>query len=69
MKNVDSLISVSNDRLIKLIGGLPLKESFQEADKVLAQAIETITDLIATPALINLDFADVCSVMRDKGNS
>lgn len=49
MKNVDSLISVSNDRLIKLIGGLPLKESFQEADKVLAQAIETITDLIATP--------------------
>ena len=69
MKHVDSLISVSNDRLIKLIGGLPLKESFQEADKVLAQAIETITDLIATPALINLDFADVCSVMRDKGNS
>ena len=69
MKNVDSLISVSNDRLIKLIGGLPLKESFQEADKVLAQAIKTITDLIATPALINLDFADVCSVMRDKGNS
>ena len=67
MKNVDSLISVSNDRLIKLIGGLPLKESFQEADKVLAQAIKTITDLIATPALIN--FADVCSVMRDKSNS
>ena len=63
MKNVDSLISVSNDRLIKLIGGLPLKESFQD------QAIETITDLSATPALINLDFADVCSVMRDKGNS
>lgn len=66
-QNVDSIIVVSNDRLLEVIGGRPLKESFREADNVLRQAVQTITDLIAVPAFINLDFADVRSVMSGKG--
>ena len=68
-QNVDSIIVVSNDRLLEVIGGRPLKESFREADNVLRQGVQTITDLIAMPALINLDFADVSSVMKDKGHA
>ncbi len=67
--NVDSIIVVSNDRLLQLIGGRPMQEAFKEADNVLRQGVQTITDLIAIPALINLDFADVSSVMRDRGNA
>ncbi len=66
-ENVDSIIVVSNDRLLDAIGGRPMNEAFREADNVLRQAVQTITDLIAIPAFINLDFADVCSVMKDRG--
>ena len=59
-KNVDSIIVVSNDRLLEVIGGRPMNEAFREADNILRQSVQTITDLIAIPALINLDFADVC---------
>ena len=65
--NVDSIIVVSNDRLLQLIGGRPMQEAFREADNVLRQGVQTITDLIAVPAFINLDFADVQTVMKDKG--
>ena len=65
--NVDSIIVVSNDRLLQLIGGRPMQEAFREADNVLRQGVQTITDLIAVPAFINLDFADVQTVMTDKG--
>ena len=68
-KNVDSIIVVANDRLLQLIGGRPMSEAFGEADNVLRQGVQTITDLIAIPAFMNLDFADVCSVMKDKGNA
>ncbi len=68
-QNVDSIIVVSNDRLLEVIGGRPLKESFREADNVLRQGVQTITDLIAVPAFINLDFADVRSVMSGKGSA
>lgn len=68
-QNVDSLITISNDKLLELIGMKPLKESFKEADNVLCLSVQTITDLIAIPAFINLDFADVTSVMKDKGNA
>ena len=68
-QNVDSIIVVSNDRLLQLIGGRPMQEAFREADNVLRQGVQTITDLIAIPAFINLDFADVCSVMRERGNA
>ncbi len=68
-KNVDSIIVVANDRLLQLIGGRPMSEAFGEADNVLRQGVQTITDLIAIPAFMNLDFADVCSVMKNKGNA
>ena len=68
-KNVDSIIVVSNDRLLEVIGGRPMNEAFREADNILRQSVQTITDLIAIPALINLDFADVCSVMKDRGDA
>ena len=64
---VDSLIVVSNDKLLSQFGGISLKDSFIYADKVLKQSVRTITDLIAVPALINLDFADVTTVMKDRG--
>lgn len=68
-ENVDSIIIVSNDRLLEIIGNKPLKESFREADNVLRQGVQTITDLIAIPAFINLDFADIKSVMADRGKA
>ncbi|MCI5745509.1 MAG: cell division protein FtsZ [Erysipelotrichaceae bacterium] len=64
---VDTLITISNDKILQLIGNLPLKESFKEADNVLRKSVQAITDLIAMPALINLDFADVKTVMSKKG--
>ena len=66
---VDSLIVVSNDKLLSIIGDIPMKESFAEGDKVLRQGVQTITDLIAVPALINLDFADVKTVMQNRGTA
>ena len=68
-ENVDSIIVVSNDRLLEVIGGRPIQESFREADNVLRQGVQTITDLIAIPAFINLDFADVREVMSGKGSA
>lgn len=68
-QNVDSLIIVSNDSLLRINGAIPLRDSFREADIVLAQSVQTITDLIVGVALINLDFADVKAIMKDKGNA
>ncbi|WP_338954566.1 cell division protein FtsZ [Spiroplasma endosymbiont of Polydrusus cervinus] len=68
-KHVDSLIIISNDRLLEVIGGVPLKDSFKEADNILRQGVQTITDLIAVPSLINLDFADIKTIMKNKGNA
>lgn len=66
---VDSLIVVSNDQLLNVIGNIPLVDAFKEADNVLRQGVQTVTDLIAVPSLINLDFADVRSVMEGQGNA
>ncbi|MCP4336657.1 MAG: cell division protein FtsZ [Mycoplasma sp.] len=66
-ESVDSLIVISNNKLLQQYGGISLKDSFLYADKVLKQTVRTITDLIAVPALINLDFADVNSIMKDRG--
>ncbi len=68
-ENVDSIIIISNDSLLEMIGNRPLKESFREADNVLRQAVQTITDLIAIPAFINLDFADIRAVMENRGKA
>lgn len=66
---VDSLIIVSNNNLIEVIGRRPMTEAFQAADNVLRQGVQTITDLIAVPALINLDFADVRTIMENQGSA
>ena len=67
--NVDSLIIISNDKLLEFVGSIPVGDAFTEADKILIQGVQTITDLIAVPAIVNLDFADVKSVMQDKGSA
>ena len=64
---VDSIIIVSNDKLMFMNGSRPISEAFNESDKVLAQSVKTITDLILLPGLINLDIADVRSTLKDKG--
>lgn len=68
-EHVDSLIIISNNQLLEVIGNIPFQDAFQEADNVLRQGVQTITDLIAVPALINLDFADVRSVMEGQGTA
>lgn len=66
--NVDTLISISNDKLLKIVDVKDgFKEAFAKADEILKQSIRGITDLINLPALVNLDFADVATVMRGKG--
>lgn len=66
-ENVDAIIIVSNDKLMMMNGTRPIGEAFAESDRVLAQSVKTITDLIVVPGVINLDFADVRSTLKDKG--
>ena len=66
-ENVDSLIIISNDRLLQMNGSIPFDKSFELADDILGQSVRTITDLISTTGLINRDFADVRTVMYSKG--
>lgn len=66
-KNCDSLIIVSNDKLLLNSGNLPVAEAFSLADGVLSNSVKTVTDLILMPALINLDFADVKATLKDSG--
>lgn len=65
--SVDSIIIVSNDKLLMMNGQSPISEAFKEADKVLAQSVKTVTDLILMPSVINLDFADVRNTLKDSG--
>ena len=66
---VDSLIIISNNKVLEVIGNISFNEAFLEADNVLRQAVQTITDLIAVPALINLDFADIRTIMSGQGTA
>ena len=67
-ENVDTLIIIPNDRLLEIVDRrTSMPEALKKADEVLQQAVQGITDLINLPALINLDFADVQTVMIDKG--
>ena len=67
-ENVDTLIVIPNDKLLEIMDRrTTLPEALKKADEVLQQAVQGITDLINVPAIINLDFADVQTVMRDKG--
>ncbi|MCD7885672.1 MAG: cell division protein FtsZ [Lachnospiraceae bacterium] len=67
-ENVDTLIVIPNDKLLEIVDRrTTMPEALKKADEVLQQAVQGITDLINLPALINLDFADVQTVMKDKG--
>ena len=65
---VDTLITIPNQRLLSVASrNTPLKEAFQKADDVLLQAVRGISELVTVPGLINLDFADVRSIMAEMG--
>jgi cell division protein FtsZ len=67
---VDTLIVIPNDRLLEIVDkNTPMLEAFREADNVLRQGVQGISDLIAVPGLINLDFADVKTIMSNKGSA
>lgn len=67
-ESVDTLIVIPNDKLLEIVDRrTTMPEALKKADEVLQQAVQGITDLINVPALINLDFADVQTVMKDKG--
>ncbi len=69
-QNVDALICISNDKLLKVASAdTPITRAFEMADEVLRKGVEGISDLITVPGMINLDFADVESVMRDAGTA
>ncbi len=69
-KNVDTLIVIPNDRISYVVDkGTSLLESFARANDVLRQAVQGISDLIVVPGLINLDFADVRTIMQEAGNA
>ena len=69
-KNVDSLITIPNDKLLKVLGrGISLLDAFKAANDVLLGAVQGIAELITRPGLINVDFADVRTVMREMGTA
>lgn len=68
--HVDTLIVIPNQRLLEVVDKrTPLREAFQVADDVLRQAVQSISDLITVPGLVNLDFADVRTIMRSQGKA
>ena len=69
-KHVDSLITIPNDKLLKVLGrGVSLLDAFKAANNVLLGAVQGIAELITRPGLINVDFADVRTVMREMGTA
>ncbi len=69
-EKVDTLITIPNDRLLQVIDKhTSMQEAFRIADDVLRQGVQGISDLIAVPGLINLDFADVKTIMKDTGSA
>ncbi len=67
---VDTLIVIENDRLLQVVEKrTPMTEAFRIADDILRQGVQGITDLITVPGIVNLDFADVRTIMRDAGSA
>src|SRR6186713_1021737 len=67
---VDTLIVIENDRLLQVVEKrTPVTEAFMMADDILRQGVQGITDLITVPGIVNLDFADVRTIMRDAGSA
>jgi cell division protein FtsZ len=68
--NIDTLIVIPNERLLSIVERrTTILDAFKEADDVLRQGVQGITDLITIPGLINLDFADVRTIMQDQGSA
>lgn len=68
--SVDTLVVISNNRLLEIVDRkTPMLEAFSEADNVLRQGVQGISDLITSPGYVNLDFADVKTVMKDQGTA
>ncbi|WP_019120692.1 cell division protein FtsZ [Brevibacillus massiliensis] len=69
-EKVDTLIVIPNDRILEIVDkNTPMLEAFREADNVLRQGVQGISELIAVPGLINLDFADVKTIMTERGSA
>jgi cell division protein FtsZ len=69
-ENVDTLIVIENDRLLQVVErSTPVTDAFRMVDDILRQGVQGITDLITVPGLVNLDFADVRTIMRDAGSA
>jgi cell division protein FtsZ len=66
-EHVDTILIISNDKLRQQFGNLPFTQAFAKADDILATATKCITDVINTTGQINVDFADVCTVMKNGG--
>ena len=66
-KHVDSLIVISNDKLLRETQGVPITEAFRMADDILYKAVRAIVDIIQNPGYVNRDFADVRRVMENRG--
>lgn len=70
LKNVtDTVVVIDNNRLVELVPNLPIQDAFKVADEVIARTVRGITETITQPSLINLDYADVRSVMSNQGLS
>ncbi|MBU0661830.1 MAG: cell division protein FtsZ [Candidatus Diapherotrites archaeon] len=70
LRNVtDTVVVIDNNRLVELVPNLPIQDAFKVADEVIARTVRGITETITQPSLINLDYADVRSVMSNKGLS
>jgi cell division protein FtsZ len=66
-KNVDALLIINNEKLYQFFGDTLIQEAFPKADEVLATAVRGIIEVISKPGYINVDFKDVCKMMRDSG--
>ncbi len=68
-KVTDTVVVIDNNRLVELVPNLPMQDAFKVADEVVARTVRGITETITQPSLINLDYADVRSIMSNKGLS
>ncbi|MBN2251608.1 MAG: cell division protein FtsZ [Candidatus Altiarchaeota archaeon] len=68
-KHADTVIVIPNDRLLEVVPNLPLNAAFKVADELLANAVKGITEMVTKPGLVNLDFADVKTIMKTGGTA
>lgn len=69
-KEVDALITIPNDKLLAIAGDdMSFKDAFSISDNILKQAVESISELITTPGIINIDYADIQTILRDAGSA